>query len=106
VSTKVTFAASVCTLVCTTALFAAVSTSTACGAAHAAQSDELTARVDQLFAQWNRSDSPGCALAVIRDGQIAYQRGYGMADLEHDVPITPDSVRRSLVEREHEERKA
>ena len=53
---------------------------------------ELTQRVDEAFAEWDRSDSPGCALAVIRNGEIIHQRGYGMADLEHDVPITPDSV--------------
>ena len=49
-------------------------------------------QVDQLFARWDRPDSPGAALAVIRDGAIVYSRGYGMADLEHGVPITPASV--------------
>lgn len=57
-----------------------------------AQGDELSARVDKLFTAWDTKDSPGCALAVIKDGQIVYQRGYGMADLEHDIPITPASV--------------
>lgn len=51
-----------------------------------------TARVDQLFEAWDKPDSPGCAMAVIRDGGIVYQRGYGMADLEHDVKLTPASV--------------
>lgn len=57
-----------------------------------AQGNEQTARVDKLFTAWDTKDSPGCALAVIKDGQIVYQRGYGMADLEHDIPITPASV--------------
>jgi CubicO group peptidase (beta-lactamase class C family) len=57
-----------------------------------AQNDALTARVDQLFANWNKPDSPGCILAIIKDGKIIYQRGYGMADLEHDIPISPASV--------------
>lgn len=48
--------------------------------------------IDAIFAAWDRSDSPGCALAVIREGEIIYSRGYGMADLEHDIPITPKSV--------------
>jgi CubicO group peptidase (beta-lactamase class C family) len=56
------------------------------------QNDALTARVDQIFANWDKPDSPGCALAIIKDGQIIYQRGYGMADLEHDIPIAPSSV--------------
>ena len=56
----------------------------------AAESTE--ARVDKLFAQFDKKDSPGCALAVVRDGRVVYKRGYGMADLEHDVPMTPHSV--------------
>ncbi len=49
-------------------------------------------RIDAVFAEYDRSDSPGCALAVIRDGAIVYERGYGMADLEHNIPITPETV--------------
>ena len=48
--------------------------------------------VDKVFAEWDRTDSPGCAVALYKDGQSVYARGYGMADLEHDVPITPDTV--------------
>ena len=36
--------------------------------------------------------SPGCALSVIKDGQIIYKRGYGIADLDHDIPINPETV--------------
>jgi CubicO group peptidase (beta-lactamase class C family) len=57
-----------------------------------ADSTGESARVDQLFAEWDKPNSPGCALAVMRDGQIIYQRGYGMADLDHDVKITPATV--------------
>ncbi len=48
--------------------------------------------VDALFQKWDRQDSPGCALGVIKDGELIYKRGYGMADLEHDIPISPTSV--------------
>ncbi len=48
--------------------------------------------IDQIFAQWDQPPSPGCALAVIQDGEIIYSKGYGMADLEHDIPITPESI--------------
>jgi CubicO group peptidase (beta-lactamase class C family) len=54
--------------------------------------DQMTDRVDKLFAQWDKKDTPGCALAIVKDGKIIYKRGYGMADLERDVPITPGSV--------------
>ena len=49
-------------------------------------------RVDRIFARWDRTDSPGCALAAIRNGKIVYQRGYGSANLEHRIAITPDTV--------------
>jgi CubicO group peptidase (beta-lactamase class C family) len=49
-------------------------------------------QVDRLFEKWNKAGSPGCALSVMKDGRIVYERGYGMADLDHDVPITPRSV--------------
>lgn len=48
--------------------------------------------VDALFKEWNFEQSPGCALAVIKDGEIIYKKGYGTADLEHDVPISPATV--------------
>src|SRR5258707_7518016 len=54
--------------------------------------DSLTARVDSVFRAFDRTESPGCALAVFRDGRIAYARGYGMANLELGVPITPRTV--------------
>lgn len=52
----------------------------------------LNARVDKLFAEWNRSDSPGCSLGVSRKGALVYEHAYGMASLELGVPITPASV--------------
>ncbi len=57
-----------------------------------AQQHSAWTAVDALFADVARADSPGCALAVFQGGRIAYERGYGMADLERDVPITPASV--------------
>ena len=48
----------------------------------------LEAKVDQLFAEWNKRDSPGAALAVVKDSEIVYKQGYGMANLEYDIPIT------------------
>ena len=59
-------------------------------ALHAQTSTQVTvAQVDNLFAKWNKPDSPGCALAVLQNGRIVYEHGYGMADLEHDALITP-----------------
>ena len=48
-------------------------------------------RIDSVFADL-APGSPGCALAVARDGQIVHEKGYGTADLEHGVPISPRTV--------------
>ena len=52
----------------------------------------IGARVDEVFARFDKPDSPGCALAVIREGQVIYKRGYGMSNLEYSIPITPSSI--------------
>lgn len=49
-------------------------------------------QVDAIMAPWHRTDTPGCALAVIQDGAIIHKKGYGMANLEHGIPITPETV--------------
>jgi CubicO group peptidase (beta-lactamase class C family) len=50
------------------------------------------ARVDSLFMAWDRTDSPGCAVAVYSNSEIIHARGYGMASLEHGIAITPKTV--------------
>ena len=50
------------------------------------------AKIDQLFAEWNRSDSPGAAVVITKDGEIIYKRGYGAANLEYDIPITTTTI--------------
>jgi CubicO group peptidase (beta-lactamase class C family) len=49
-------------------------------------------QVDTLFERYLKPGSPGCALAVVKDGEIVYRQGYGLADLEHGVPILPTTV--------------
>jgi len=48
--------------------------------------------VDAVFAVWDVPGSPGCALAVADDGTVIYSRGYGYANLDYDIPITPQTV--------------
>lgn len=54
--------------------------------------DVPAARIDSIFTAYDDTRSPGCALGVIRDGELAFARGYGMADLEHGVPLSERSV--------------
>ncbi len=57
-----------------------------------ANSDSLAAQTDKVFALWDKPDSPGCVCAVMREGEVVYSRAFGMANLELDVPLTPQSV--------------
>jgi CubicO group peptidase (beta-lactamase class C family) len=57
--------------------------------AAATQSQE--ARVDEVFARWT-PQTPGCAVGVGLDGKAVLTKAYGMADLEHAVPNTADTI--------------
>ena len=48
--------------------------------------------VDAVFSDVAKAGSPGCALAVARDGKIIYEKGYGLANIEENVAITPNTV--------------
>jgi CubicO group peptidase (beta-lactamase class C family) len=54
--------------------------------------DTLAMRVDSIFADVNRASSPGCSLGVIRDGLLVYVRGYGMANLDEGIALSPASA--------------
>ena len=48
--------------------------------------------VDGLFTEWDKPGPPGCALAVGQDGAPIYTRGYGYANLDYGIPVTPQTV--------------
>jgi CubicO group peptidase (beta-lactamase class C family) len=60
--------------------------------AAAAAPDDSQQKVDRVFAGYDKTDSAGCALGVIRDGAFIYRRGYGAASLELSVPLSSASV--------------
>jgi CubicO group peptidase (beta-lactamase class C family) len=62
-----------------------------CAQAGVAVAAVAEAKVDAIFAKWTAL-TPGCAVGVAVDGQQQLAKGYGMADLEHDVTITPDTI--------------
>jgi len=49
-------------------------------------------RVDQIMAAYGGGGAPGGVVAVSRGGELAFARGYGLADLESAVPNTPRTV--------------
>lgn len=57
-----------------------------------AEKNKVQTKVDKIFESWDKSDSPGAALAVVQGKKVVYTRGYGLANLEYDIPITPKTV--------------
>lgn len=55
-----------------------------------AQPDTLQ-QVDRLFAQWNNA-TPGGAVLISRGNRIIYDKAFGLADLEHEVPNTTQTI--------------
>ncbi len=55
-------------------------------------SEPTPEKVDAVFAQWNKTDSPGCGVAVSRNGTLLYEHGYGVARIESGVPITTETI--------------
>jgi CubicO group peptidase (beta-lactamase class C family) len=51
--------------------------------------DSREAAIDALLAKYNRNDAPGAAVMAIRGGKVLYRRGYGLADVEAHVAVTP-----------------
>jgi CubicO group peptidase (beta-lactamase class C family) len=66
--------------------------SLACQSSEQPGTDSSTEKVDKVFADWDKPDSPGAALAVIKENAVIYKRGYGSAQLEYEIPITPSTV--------------
>ena len=50
------------------------------------------AAVDRIFAEWDKPDSPGCAVGAIQNNRYLYKRGYGMANLDYDIPNAAEMV--------------
>jgi CubicO group peptidase (beta-lactamase class C family) len=49
-------------------------------------------KVDDIFAAYNRTGSPGCSLGVVRNGDFVYRKAYGLGNLELGTSLSPQSV--------------
>jgi len=54
--------------------------------------DTTDAQIDHIFERWSSTATPGCAVAAAVAGKPVLSKAYGMADLEHDVKIAPDTI--------------
>jgi CubicO group peptidase (beta-lactamase class C family) len=48
--------------------------------------------IDAIFEPWNNTSGPGAAVSVIQGGKLVFEKGYGLANLEYDIPIKPDTI--------------
>src|SRR5690349_24154790 len=62
-----------------------------CTSNRALAQKSIPEKIDSLFAEYT-SETPGVAVAVVRNNEIVFKKGYGLANLEHGVPITPGTV--------------
>lgn len=54
--------------------------------------DPVSQRADTLLTRWMSPDKPGAAIAIVKDGQKLITNGYGLANLEYEIPVTDSSV--------------
>jgi len=54
--------------------------------------DNCTNRLDEIFKSWSQPGAPGAAVAVIQHGKLLIEKGYGLANLEYDIPVTPQAI--------------
>jgi len=76
---------------CAIALIATAAIFVASSALSDQNSSGTEAKIDQIFAKWSTS-SPGCAVGASVHGTPVLAKAYGMADLEHDVKNTPETI--------------
>jgi CubicO group peptidase (beta-lactamase class C family) len=55
---------------------------------------ELSRAIDAVFADVGANE-PGCAAGVIHNGEYIHKAGYGLANLEYDIPITAATIFRT-----------
>lgn len=55
------------------------------------QSEDTLKRIDQIFTHWNNA-TPGGSILIAKGDKIIYQKAFGLADLEHNVPNTIETI--------------
>ncbi len=53
---------------------------------------ELSLRIDTILSEFCTDDRPGIAVIACRDSRPVFRKAYGLADLEHGIPLEPDMV--------------
>ena len=54
--------------------------------------DSTTKKIDSIFSRFSKGNSPGCAVGIVRNDSIIFAKGYGLANLEYDIPNQPATI--------------
>lgn len=54
--------------------------------------DSIARKIDSLYAKWNTPNGPGCTVGIVRNDSLIYAKGFGMANLEYDVPNKSETI--------------
>ena len=54
--------------------------------------DSIIKKINAVFSKWDNTYSPGCSVGIIRNDSLIFAKGYGMANLEYGVPISPETI--------------
>jgi len=54
--------------------------------------DSTIKKIDSLFSKWNNNYSPGCTVGIVRNDSLIFSKGYGMANLEYEIPNSPATI--------------
>lgn len=53
-------------------------------------SQEVEQQIDSIFSSYK--EQPGCAIAIVKNGETLFQKGYGLANLSDEIPVTDQTV--------------
>lgn len=53
---------------------------------------ETSQAIDGVFAEYDRTSGPGCAVGVAEAGRLVFARGYGIGQMDHRIPLSGESV--------------
>jgi len=52
----------------------------------------IEAKIDRIFEKLDKASTPGASVSVVKDGLVVFRKGYGCAQVEYNIPITPSTI--------------
>jgi CubicO group peptidase (beta-lactamase class C family) len=55
--------------------------------------DATAAKIDDYIkSEMQKQQIPGVSLAIVKDGKVVLEKGYGFSNIEHRVPVKPETI--------------